>query len=171
MAKFFSGLRLIRVLLVSFVAFSFAAPACAWAVIVLGEDAPTFEEKDLQGELQSLPEYRGKVCVLYFWAVWCPACRREVPNIQKVYESFRSKGVRFIGISLDQNLESLKKYVADNRIAYPVIFKGKAWDNELAALYDVRSTPTFYVVGKKGKFLAAGNWSDELRQVLDKVVR
>lgn len=147
--------------------FSMAAVLCAslffqTASVYAGIKAPAFKGKDINGKEHSLEAYEGKVKVLYFWATWCPGCVKDTANVNEVYSQYHPKGVEFISVSLDKDLEKLKAYVEKNNIRFPVLFEGKAWDNELANAYMVNSTPSFFIISPEGELWGAGHWSNEL---------
>src|SRR5580704_18781688 len=62
--------------------------------------------KDASGERVRLSDYRGKVVVLNFWATWCAPCRDEIPMLVEMEKEYRSRGVVFIGASLDEERTS-----------------------------------------------------------------
>ncbi|WP_395048063.1 peroxiredoxin family protein, partial [Flavobacterium sp.] len=68
----------------------------------IGQSAPNFTAKNVDGKLVSLKESLGKVTIIDFWASWCGPCRRENPNMVSLYKEFHSKGLNVIGVSLDK---------------------------------------------------------------------
>ncbi len=95
--------------------------------------------KLLSGETLDMKKTDGKVVLVVFWATWCPPCRREIPVIKKLYEEYHADGLEVIGISLDKDADVLKKFIADNEIA---------WENLLNTDTDVdgMSMQEFYVL-------------------------
>jgi len=134
-----------------------------------GIKAPAFKMKDINGKEHSLEEYQGKVKVLYFWASWCPGCVKDTASVNEIYSQYQPKGVEFISVSLDTDIDKLKAYVEKNRILFPVLFEGKAWDNELAKEYMVNSTPSFFIISPEGELWGAGHWSSELSSWLGRL--
>lgn len=128
--------------------------------------APAFTAHDIYDMEHSLSDYSGKPLVLYFWATWCPGCRRDTENILEVYKDFHPKGIEFVSVSLDKDLNRLKSYVDEFNIQFPVLFDGKGWENEVAVTYGIRGTPAYLIISGDGEILAGGNWSSDLREDL-----
>lgn len=137
-----------------------------YALRFVKQKAPSFSQSDIRGKHQSLRRYQGKQLVLYFWATWCPACRRDVPNLKKVFEEYQPKGVEIVTVSLDVELERLEEFVEEEKIAYPVLFDGKGWQNEIANKYKIRSTPSYVLIDPDSMIQGIGSWSRELEEDL-----
>lgn len=75
---------------------------------------------DLNGAQQALAEHRGELTVVNFWATWCPPCLKEIPAFVRIQARFQDKGVRFIGVALDQT-EAVKPFLAARSINYPML--------------------------------------------------
>jgi peroxiredoxin len=85
--------------------------------------APDFKLQDLQGNILSLGDFKGKVVLLNFWATWCPPCRAEIPDFVEAYNQYKSKGMVIIGLSVDQmSAEDLISFVAAHQMSYPIAF-------------------------------------------------
>jgi thiol-disulfide isomerase/thioredoxin len=97
-----------------------ALGAClvAWS----SDSAPGLKIKDLDGQSQNLKQYRGKIIVLNFWATWCGPCQEEMPMIVQEEQAYRSRGVVFIGVSLDEpkNIDKVRTFVAQHKAQYPI---------------------------------------------------
>jgi thiol-disulfide isomerase/thioredoxin len=117
-------------------------------------------------------DYERKIVLLDFWAVWCPPCREEVPNIVRVYEEYHDKGFEILGVSLDRKGDDtkLKDFMQEFGMTWDQIFDGGYWKAEVAQLYGVDSIPHALLVdGSTGTILAMGN---ELRgEGLEKAVK
>ncbi|MDX1471264.1 MAG: TlpA disulfide reductase family protein, partial [Flavobacteriaceae bacterium] len=71
------------------------------AALSEGNKAPYFRAPNPQGEMVSLDDVKGKATIIDFWAAWCGPCRRENPNVVRVYNKYKDKGLEIIGVSLD----------------------------------------------------------------------
>ena len=128
---------------------------------------PGFSVTTLDGRQISLSDLKGKVVLVNFWATWCPPCRAEIPDLMLLQEHYKDKLV-VLGLSEDDPpVEAVKKFVADQKMTYPIamstpevhkIFKG------------VVALPTTFVIDPDGKLqqkhvgqLNAANAEDETR--------
>lgn len=87
---------------------------------VIGSQRPDFSLPDLQGETRSIAEWDGKLLVINFWATWCPPCLEEIPVFVSLQEEYRSQGLQFLGIAL-QDAEEVRDFVAETAMNYPVL--------------------------------------------------
>lgn len=109
----------------------------------------------LDGSKFDLAGLRGKVVLVDFWATWCPPCVEEVPELVETYEKFRDKGFEIVGISLDQNKETLEKFLKENKMTWPQYFDGGGWENKIAQRFKIQSVPTMWLLGRDGKLVDA----------------
>ena len=117
-----------------------------------------FTSKDQYGKTHTLDEYKGKVIFLNFWATWCPPCRAEMPDIQKLYERSPQEGekaVIVLGVAApklgsEKNEAGIKAFMDKNGYTYPVLMdKG----GKLFEAYGIRAIPTTYLIGRNGNIL------------------
>ncbi len=132
--------------------------------MLVGGDCISFDTETTAGKKVSFPaDYKGRVVLLDFWAVWCPPCRAEVPNIVQVYNLAHPEGFDMLGISLDKagDKQVLADYTMEQGMTWPEVFDGGFWMAEIAQLYGVESIPhSLLVDGDTGQILAMG---DKLR--------
>ena len=77
----------------------------------------------LDGNLQSIEQWRGKVLIVNFWATWCAPCREEIPEFVKTQAKFSANGVQFVGIAVD-TAERVAIYAKEMGINYPLLIGG-----------------------------------------------
>lgn len=118
--------------------------------IGIGKQAKDFTYKTVNAVEGSLSKLQGKVVLVDFWATWCPPCRKEMPNLIKLYNEVNSKGFEIVGISLDNDGSKLDAYVKENNLKWNIVYSGKAWGDDIAGLYGVNSIPSVWLVDKKG---------------------
>ena len=112
-----------------------------------GEKIPSFKETDMNGNKYSLKELAGKIVVLNFWFINCPPCRKEIPDLNEVVESFKdNKDVVFIAVALDEKRD-IQDFLKANPFTYSIIDNGRY----IAQRYNVTSYPTHVVLDRQGK--------------------
>ncbi len=112
----------------------------------------SYELKDQHDKIIKLDDYKGKVVFLNFWATWCPPCRGELPNIQKLYEKYRSdKHVAILTIvypgGQEKGESDLKEFISDNALTVPVLFD----DGFIYSTFGIGSMPTTFMLDKEVK--------------------
>ncbi len=138
--------------------------------IAKGEFAPDFELKTLEGNTVRLSDYKGEQRVLVnFWATWCPPCRAEIPDLQKLYDK---KDVAILAVNLTGSEKSegdVKDFVEEFGMTFPVL---KDTNSDVASTYQVRAYPTSYMIDSNGRiqFIAMGAMNYDLMvQELEKI--
>ena len=103
----------------------------------------------LDGKSVSLDQLKGKVVMVNFWATWCPTCRVEMPQWQKLYDAYKDKGFELIAVSIDEDEKVLRQVSKERGFSFPIAWR---WDDKADDNFgDIIGTPTLYVVDKSGK--------------------
>ena len=119
-----------------------------------GKPAPDFSATDIGGKPISLQQYRGKVVLLDFWAVWNGFCIGDMLNLKKIYDTYKDQGFDIIGVSLDTDEAKLRNYLQENDIPWRQIYTGLERQSPLAQQYDVRSIPARWLIDRDGRLIA-----------------
>jgi peroxiredoxin len=109
-----------------------------------------FVLSDLQGKTWDLRKLRGKVVLVNFWATWCPPCRKEMPDLEALYERFKDRGFVVLAIT-DEDAGKVKAFLADKKIAYPILLDPGAKTQEPFAVHGI---PKNFVFDRDGKLVA-----------------
>jgi peroxiredoxin len=109
-----------------------------------------FTLNDLQGKPWHLQELRGKVVLVNFWATWCPPCRKEMPDLDSLYNRFRDQGFVVLAIS-DEEAAKVSPFISERKISYPVLLDPGRKVNEL---FEVEGIPKSFVYDRDGKMVA-----------------
>jgi thiol-disulfide isomerase/thioredoxin len=121
-------------------------------------DKPVLKFKDFTSKKSvDLADYKGKIIVVDFWATWCNPCMGEAGHMVAVNEKYASKGMQFIGISLDEDPASLKKIIAEKNFTWPQSFEGQAWNGATPKAWGVNSIPQTFIISPEGDVLWRGH--------------
>ena len=121
---------------------------------LLEKPVPDFSATDLNGKPISLQQYRGKVVLLDFWAVWHSFCIGDILNVKKIYNTYKDHGFDVIGVSLDTDEAKLQNFLKENDIPWRQIFSGLERQDPLVKQSDVKSIPARWLIGRDGKLIA-----------------
>ncbi len=126
------------------------------ATLAVGAKFPAFAATDTAGRPLTPAGQGGKVVLVEFWAMWCPDCRAELPNLVATYAKFHPLGLDIVGVSLDKEEDRAKfaPFLKDKGVAWPQHFDGLYYDNKIALLAGVNRTPTNYLLAPDGTILA-----------------
>jgi peroxiredoxin len=126
-----------------------------------------FTLTDLNGTQWNLRSLAGKVVLVNFWATWCPPCRKELPDLEALYQRFSSRGLVIVAIS-DEEADKVKPFVAERKLTYPVLLDPGRKVNEL---FQVEGIPKSFVYGRDGKLAAEAIDMRTQRQFLEMLKR
>jgi len=113
---------------------------------LVGNKAPDFKLDGLEKPMR-LSDYAGEVVMLEFWTTDCPACRMEMPALQKIYEKYKEQGFVLIGVNDREPGRTVKDFMDKQKFTFPVALDA---DGKVGNLYRVPGRPTLVVIDKKG---------------------
>lgn len=129
-------------------------------------EAPTFNVEDFNGKPVDLSKYKGNIIIINFWATWCAPCIQEFPNMKIMYNKFKGKGVQFIGVSLDDDIEDLRGFVKQEEVEWPQIFDGKRWKGVIPSLYHVQAIPIIFVLDRENRIRYIGSDTESATRIV-----
>lgn len=138
---------------------------------LVGKIVPNFSAIDLDGKPISLQQYQGKVVLLDFWAVWCGPCIGEMPNVKKVYETYKDQGFDIIGVSLDTDEARLRDYLKENDIQWRQIFSGQGWQSPVVKQYHIRAIPAPWLIARDGTLISREARGHNLERLVAEAVQ
>lgn len=115
-----------------------------------GEKALNFTLKDLDGNTVSLMDYQGQNVYVNFFATWCPPCREEMPEIEKISQKYKDNLV-VLAVDIGEDNDTVKKFIQENNYSFKVLV-----DSEEAAayMYQINSIPVSIFIDKEGNIVA-----------------
>ena len=122
--------------------------------LAVGSPAPEIVLPNPEGDTISLSDFRGKVVLIDFWAGWCGPCRRENPNLVRLYKKFAPHGFEVFGVSLDRSRDSWENAIIQDSLLWPQVSDLKYWQSEAAKTYQVSSIPHTVLIDEQGRILA-----------------
>lgn len=134
------------------------------------------------GQMVSLADFKGKVVLLHFWSIQCPACRMEEPLLHEVKRSFGPAGLEILGVNLVDSPQAIAAHAASNRMVFPVLYGGDRGASlkivnmsgrntafvvnpGKEAILEIPAFPTTYIVDCRGSAVGysvgAARWNDK----------
>ena len=164
--------RLLRggIVLLSVVLVFFIYSGIHERVVVAGDTAPDFTITADNGQTVSLPDFKGKLLVLNFWASWCPPCVQETPSLSQFAATYAPKGVVVLGISVDKDEKAYKNFLQKFKPNFLTAREFKIHEEYGTFMY-----PETYIINSKGKVLhklaEPADWMDpRMTQLIDSLL-
>jgi len=137
----------------------------------IGDLAPPFEVKTVDGAPLRLADFRGKFVLLDFWATWCRPCVHETPFLKAAYKTFGAND-RFamISLSLDADPSAPKEFALKNEIQWAQGFLGQWSKSAVTPLYGVDGIPSIFLIGPDGKIIARDLREEAISEAVGKAL-
>jgi len=112
-----------------------------------GQPAPSLPLQDASGRNVTLDAYRGKVVLINLWATWCPPCRAELPDLQRLYSAYRSRGLIVLGINQGESASRATQFARSLGIGFPILLDP---NQEYGRRFTALGLPTTVVIDRNG---------------------
>ncbi|MEJ2110221.1 MAG: TlpA disulfide reductase family protein [Acidobacteriota bacterium] len=122
--------------------------------VEIGQPAPQFTLRDLDGKTVSLDQYKGKIVILDFWATWCGPCRMSMPMLDAIQDQYKGKLV-LLAVNVNEPKDIVRDYVVNGNLGSRVLLDE---DGSIGGLYGVIGIPTQVVIDQNGtvQFIESG---------------
>lgn len=140
---------------------------------MVGESAPDFTLKDLDGNAVTLSSFKGKPVFLNFWATWCPYCKKERKELDALYKAYKDKDLVIIAVALDKSKRIVENFIKNYPADYIVLIDTKKTSG---AMYGVNGFPTTFLIDRAGVIIykAPGyrEWSSSASEkIINKLIK
>jgi len=118
---------------------------------------PDFSLPDMDGEMHALQDYRGKVVLINFWATWCPPCRREMPALERLFQTLSEEPFAVLAVNQWEDADHVFAYMGDLNVfpSFPILFDPQS---SVSEEFGVKGLPTSFLLDRQGRvvFRAVG---------------
>ena len=137
-------------------------------LLPVGTKAPDLV--DPTHKVHPIDDFRGRCVVLDFFASWCGDCRKDLPEMKRLYAQYDIQGVDFIGISFDTDADKLQEYMDKEQMPWRVLSElEKMKDSKMAKDYHIQWIPTMYLLDTEGHVVLATVEIEKLKAKLEEL--
>ncbi len=118
---------------------------------IKGQIAPDFVLRNADGQLVKLSDLRGKVVWVNFWASWCLPCKKELPDIQKLYDEKHGDGLEVLAVNWQDDIETARSFFSSRELHLPLLLdrSGSVYEQ-----YRLQGLPDSFFIDREGKLAA-----------------
>ena len=129
---------------------------------------PTLPLIDIKGNEVVLNQNKSTYTLIDFWASWCSPCRKEIPNLKRLYQKYHNAGLEIVSISADQNVEDWKEALAEEKTPWQnYIDKNRQAVSE----FKVQYIPSIFIADSEGKIIAEKLRGKDLADYLENLFK
>jgi cytochrome c biogenesis protein CcmG/thiol:disulfide interchange protein DsbE len=145
--------------------------------VITGSVAPDFEVTAMDGSIETVEQYRGKVVLLNVWATWCGPCLQEMPAMQRLYEALEGTDFEILAVSIDARLGetdvagraggNLQAFAQELGLTFPILHNPAG---DIQRVYQTTGVPESFVIDRQGvivkKIAGPTEWDASVNQEL-----
>ncbi len=135
-----------------------------------GSEMPDIKLKNPEGIEIALSSLKGKLVLIDFWASWCGPCRKENPNVVRLYNAYKKKGFEIYSVSLDEEKEKWVKAIEKDGLTWIHVSDLGGWQSSVCSQFNISSIPFTILVSKDGKIIAEGLRGKELEDKVKEIL-
>ncbi|MGB0933903.1 MAG: peroxiredoxin family protein [Lishizhenia sp.] len=134
--------------------------------------APEISMKDPNGKTRKLSDLRGKIVLIDFWASWCGPCRRENPNVVKMYNKYKNKGFEIFSVSLDKDANAWKRAISSDELIWDNhVSDLQGWNSSVVSTYKFQGIPYTVLIDTNGEIIEKGLRGAALERKLETLLK
>ncbi|AXI31244.1 thiol-disulfide oxidoreductase ResA [Priestia aryabhattai] len=118
--------------------------------VSVGDEAPDFILRDVDGKTHQLSEYKGKGVFLNFWGTWCKPCKQEMPAMEKQYAAYKKQGVEILAVNVAETNIAVEQFAKQYGLSFPILMDK---DSQVLGAYGIDPLPTTFLIDKNGKIV------------------
>ncbi len=135
-----------------------------------GMAAPEISLPGIADTTIHLSSLKGKVVLIDFWASWCMPCRKNNPELVKLYEKYKVQGFEIYGVSIDQKKNDWLNAIQRDGLTWPQVVDQKGWNAKSTYDYGLDGIPASFLLDKDGKVKAIGLTGSSLEREIKKLL-
>ena len=115
----------------------------------IGKPAPSYGAVTLQGDSVDLAQLKGDVVLLNVWATWCIPCRREIPELQALHQQYSARGLRVVGVSVDEGGADadVESFAKDFAMTYTIL---RDPGENVSNVFRIPGVPASFLIDREG---------------------
>ncbi|MCX7154147.1 MAG: TlpA disulfide reductase family protein [Proteobacteria bacterium] len=126
--------------------------------IETGKRAPALDIKLLNGKILTATQLQGKVVVQMYWATWCPYCRADLAEMQRIYQQQQARGLEVVALSIDESDKTAREFWKGKNYSFPSAMRSDAIFEHYGR---IGTTPTYFIIDREGVVRQRINGSPE----------
>ncbi|MBV9233868.1 MAG: TlpA family protein disulfide reductase [Candidatus Eremiobacteraeota bacterium] len=136
-----------------------------------GQAAAVFSLQDDRGAGVSLAQYRNRIVVMNLWASWCPPCREELPDLQRLANRYSHGNIVVVGVNEGESPQRARSFAASLRIRFPIWVDSS---ERYGRIYAALGLPTTIVLNRRGVIVRGYDGAltfDQMQSAVDAALR
>lgn len=137
----------------------------------IGESIINFKLPNEKGVLIDTNQYKGSILLIDFWASWCAPCRKQIPQIAKVFEKYKDKNFKILSISIDKNKKKWLSALEEEKMQWDNVLENKEYLSKIVKEYGITTIPATFLIDMDGIIIANNPTIEELENYLNKNIK
>lgn len=140
--------------------------------VIQGDRAPNFTAQIMDSQSIELEQLEGNYVLLDFWGSWCGPCRKESPDLVKLYKKYNGQNFEIVSVGVEKNRKRWLSAIKRDQLDWKYHTSDfQEFDNEIAQLYGVRSIPSKFLINPEGIIISVNQSLDQVDQILAKKIK